>query len=66
MALGNAVLAADVDSPTVPWRSTAALAALRLGEEGTARSLANEHLHLARLWGTSTDVGAALRVAARV
>jgi len=66
MALGDAVLAADLDTPTVPWRSTAALAALRLGEDGQARALATEHLHMARLWGTGTDVGAALRVLARI
>lgn len=66
MSLGNAVLAADLDMPAVPWRTTAARAALRLGEDDRARALTTEHLELSRLWGTSSDIGAGLRVLARI
>ena len=48
------------------WRRPAALAALRLGDEAQARTLAAEQLELARRWGAASDVGAALRLAARV
>lgn len=66
MSLGDAVLAADLDMPAVPWRTTAARAALRLGQDDQARALTREHLELSRLWGTSSDIGAGLRVLARI
>jgi DNA-binding CsgD family transcriptional regulator len=50
----------------VPWRAPAAIALQRLGEEAQARTLAAEQLELARRWGTRSDVGAALRLSARV
>ncbi len=54
------------DNPAIAWRVPAALAALRLGDDATARELAAEQLTLARRWGAATDVGAALRLMARV
>jgi DNA-binding CsgD family transcriptional regulator len=65
-ALGEQVRTAHIDTPTVPWRAPAAIALQRLGEEGDARVLAAEQLELARRWGAASDVGAALRLAARV
>ena len=52
--------AADLDTPTLSWRLPAALAAVRLGDDDEARSLAAA-LKLARRWGTASDLGAALR-----
>ena len=64
--LGEQVRAARIDTPSVPWRAPAALALQRLGEEGEARRLAAEQLELARRWGAASDIGAALRLNARV
>jgi DNA-binding CsgD family transcriptional regulator/tetratricopeptide (TPR) repeat protein len=47
----------------MPWRSQAALALMQLGEQDDARRLAAEELELARTWGASRALGAALRVA---
>ena len=44
-----------------PWRSGAALAALRLGERDEARRLAAEELDDARTWGAPRPVGLARR-----
>ena len=66
LELGEQVRAARIDTPSVPWRAPAALALLRLGEEDEARRLAAEQLALARRWGAASDVGAALRLNARV
>jgi DNA-binding CsgD family transcriptional regulator len=43
------------------YRSTAALAAARLGDRAEARRLASEELELARAWGTPRAIGIALR-----
>ena len=64
--LGDQVRSARIDTPSVPWRAPAAIALQRLGEEAEARTLAAEQLELARRWGTASDVGAALRLNARV
>jgi DNA-binding CsgD family transcriptional regulator/tetratricopeptide (TPR) repeat protein len=48
------------------WRSQAALALLRLGEQDEARRLAEEELELARIWGAPRALGAALRAAGLV
>jgi DNA-binding CsgD family transcriptional regulator len=48
------------------WRSQAALALLRLGEQDEACRLVEEELELARTWGAPRAVGAALRAAALV
>jgi DNA-binding CsgD family transcriptional regulator len=47
----------------IAWRSPAALALHRLGEQGEARRLAGEELELARAWGAPRALGAALRAA---
>lgn len=57
--------AAGVDPPTIPWRSPAVHAALLLGDEEEARTLAAEQLDLARRWGAATELGSALRLVAR-
>jgi DNA-binding CsgD family transcriptional regulator len=49
-----------------PWWVPAALALLRLGREAEARDVAERWLAVARGSGTSTDVGAALRLLARI
>lgn len=52
------------DNPgALPWRSHAALAALRLGQEERARELAAEELRLARRFGAARPIGVALRAA---
>jgi DNA-binding CsgD family transcriptional regulator len=45
------------------WRSQAALAHLALGEQEQARELVHEEVRLARTWGASSALGAALRAA---
>ncbi|MDP1849838.1 MAG: LuxR C-terminal-related transcriptional regulator, partial [Solirubrobacteraceae bacterium] len=64
--LGEQVREARIDTPSVPWRAPAAIALQRLGEEDAARALAAEQLELARRWGAASDVGASLRLNARV
>ncbi|MFK4084691.1 AAA family ATPase [Kribbella sp. NPDC020789] len=64
--LRDEMAAADLDPPAVPWRTPAALAQLRLGDEVAARELANDQLELTRRWGAATDLGAALRLTAKV
>ncbi|TDD63287.1 LuxR family transcriptional regulator [Kribbella antibiotica] len=64
--LRDDMIAADLDPPAVPWRSPAALAQLRLGDEAAARELASDQLELSRRWGAPSDLGAALRLAAKV
>jgi DNA-binding CsgD family transcriptional regulator len=51
----------DMQRPSPPWRSGAALA---LGDGAEARRLADEQVALARAWGTPRSLGPALRVAA--
>jgi DNA-binding CsgD family transcriptional regulator len=65
-ALGAFEAQAGIDNPTIPWRAVAAQAALRLGYEDDARALAAQQLDLARRWGVAGDVGAALRLTARI
>ncbi|MFI5733628.1 AAA family ATPase [Kribbella sp. NPDC051587] len=64
--LRDDMVGADVDPPAVPWRTPAALAQLRLGDEAAARELANDQLELSRRWGAASDLGAALRLMAKV
>ncbi|WP_405059485.1 AAA family ATPase [Kribbella sp. NBC_01505] len=64
--LRDDMVAADLDPPAVPWRTPAALAQLRLGDEAAARELANDQLELSRRWGAASDLGAALRLSAKV
>ncbi|MGO1057063.1 helix-turn-helix transcriptional regulator [Crossiella sp. CA198] len=58
------MLAAGLDPPTIPWRAPAVRAAMLLGNTGEALELAAEQLVIARGWGASTEVGAALRLLA--
>ncbi|GLZ53123.1 LuxR family transcriptional regulator [Actinomycetospora sp. NBRC 106378] len=51
-----------VNPAAMPWQGAAALLAHELGEEAEALAAAEEHLRLARRWGTHGHVGAALRV----
>jgi DNA-binding CsgD family transcriptional regulator len=53
------------DPASLAWRLPAALAYSRIGEEEQARAALAEHVALARRWGEPSDLGAALRVAAR-
>jgi DNA-binding CsgD family transcriptional regulator len=56
-----------LDNPAViPWRSTAALAHVVLGEAEAAQRLAREDVRLARGFGAPSATGIALRVAGRV
>ncbi len=64
--LRDEMVAADLDPPAVPWRTPAALAQLRLGDEAAARALASDQLDLSRRWGAASDLGAALRLTAKV
>ncbi|GAB3920322.1 LuxR family transcriptional regulator [Kribbella albertanoniae] len=64
--LRDEMVAADLDPPAVPWRTPAALAQLRLGDEAAARELASDQLDLSRRWGAASDLGAALRLTAKV
>ncbi|GAA0582450.1 AAA family ATPase [Kribbella sandramycini] len=64
--LRDEMVAADLDPPAVPWRTPAALAQLRLGDEAAARELASDQLDLSRRWGAPSDLGAALRLSAKV
>ena len=64
--LGEQVRTSRIDTPSVPWRAPAAIALQRLGKEEQARALAVEQLELARRWGAASDVGASLRLNARV
>jgi len=67
--LRDEMAAAHLDPPAVPWRTPAAWALLRHGSEesvASARELAGDQLDLARRWGAASDVGAALRLTAKV
>jgi DNA-binding CsgD family transcriptional regulator len=50
----------------LPWRSDAARAASRAGDDALARRLAGEELELARAFGAPRPLGVALRVAGAV
>ena len=56
---------AGVDPASLAWRLPAAIAYSRIGDEEKAQRALAEHVDLARRWGAPTDLGAALRVAAR-
>lgn len=53
------------DPASLAWRLPAALAHSRAGDEERAAAILDEQLALARRWGEPSDLGAALRVAAR-
>jgi DNA-binding CsgD family transcriptional regulator len=57
--------AADVDPAALAWRLPAAIAYSRLEDLDHARAALDDHLALTRRSGSPTDVGAAIRVAAR-
>ena len=50
----------------VPWRATAARAALAMGDVEQAARLADEDLRMARAFGAPREIGATLRTAAAV
>ncbi|MFI6689349.1 AAA family ATPase [Streptomyces sp. NPDC050485] len=55
------------DNPAlVPWRSHAALVHQRLGNDDTARDLADEELVLARRWGSPHTIATSLRALGRL
>ena len=56
---------AGVDPAGLAWRLPAAIAHSRLGRDEEARRLLDEQVAAARAWGSPTEVGSALRVAAR-
>ncbi len=56
---------ADVDPAGLAWRLPAAIAHSRLGHEEQASTLLAEQVALATAWGCPTELGSALRVAAR-
>ncbi|GAA3459941.1 AAA family ATPase [Saccharothrix longispora] len=60
----DAMAAAEVDPPTIPWRGPAVRAAMLLGDTAEAVALAEEQVALARRWGAATEVGTALRLLA--
>jgi len=53
------------DPAPLAWRLAAAIAWSRTGETERAEQALAEHVALCRQWGSPTDLGAALRVAAR-
>jgi len=60
---GRLMVASHVLNPTLlPWRSTAALAAMHQGDTGRARELVEEELRLAERFGAPRAIGMALRV----
>ena len=67
LATGRRELEWGARNPAVtPWRSTAALVALRLGDAGAARELAFEEVEIARAFGAPRALGVALRAAGLV
>ena len=63
LAHGAALLTQDLRNPALqPWRSAAALGLRLLNEHGQARSLADEEIALARVFGAPRALGIALRV----
>ncbi|MDR9371061.1 LuxR C-terminal-related transcriptional regulator, partial [Conexibacter sp. JD483] len=64
---GRRLEAIPASSPCVlPWRSEAAIAALRLARDGEAHELAHEELRRARISGAPRALGTALRAAGLV
>ena len=61
------LVAGDLDDPDrLPWRTAAALAAVRLGHRAEATTLVREHLALAHAAGTPYAVAVGLRTLATV
>jgi DNA-binding CsgD family transcriptional regulator len=58
--------AAGAESVIIGWRTLAALALARLGREAEARPVVDEQLALARHFGAKSELGAALRLQARI
>jgi DNA-binding CsgD family transcriptional regulator len=66
-AAGEIAVSGLATSPSyLPWRSDAALAAMALGDCGTARRLSEEELKLAHAFGAPRALGVALRAAGLV
>ncbi len=63
--LRREIEAADVDPAGLAWRLPAAVAHARLGHDDIARELLAEQVALAARWASPTDLGEAMRVAAR-
>jgi DNA-binding CsgD family transcriptional regulator len=63
--LARELAQADVDPAGLAWRLPAAIAHSRLGRAERAGELLAEQVELARAWGSPTEIGEALRVAAR-
>ncbi|WP_157535265.1 BTAD domain-containing putative transcriptional regulator [Nocardia inohanensis] len=62
---GRRVGAVGITNPAhIPWRSSAAIELVRLGEHERARELADDELALARRWNTPATIGRALRAQA--
>ncbi|MEU7139708.1 BTAD domain-containing putative transcriptional regulator [Nocardia sp. NPDC046473] len=62
---GRRVAAVGIRNPAhIPWRSSAAMELVRLGEHEQARELAAVELELARQWDTPGTIGRALRAMA--
>ncbi len=55
----------NADPAPLAWRLAAAIAWSRTGETERAEQALAEHVELCQRWGSPTDLGAALRVAAR-
>ncbi|MFI7001172.1 BTAD domain-containing putative transcriptional regulator [Nocardia sp. NPDC050175] len=62
---GRRVAAVGISNPAhIPWRSSAAMELVRLGEHEQAHELAAVELELARQWDTPGTIGRALRAMA--
>ncbi|MFC9432877.1 BTAD domain-containing putative transcriptional regulator [Nocardia sp. NPDC057030] len=65
MDCGRRVAAVGIRNPAhIPWRSSAAIELVRLGEREQAHELAAAELDLARQWDTPGTIGRALRATA--
>jgi DNA-binding CsgD family transcriptional regulator len=60
---GRALSPVTRNPAILPWRSEAAMAAIRLGDQALARAHATEELALARRFGAPRPIGVALRAA---
>jgi len=63
LAAGELLARLRIPTPTIPWRSDAALAHLALGAPAEARALAAEEVTLARAFTGPRTLGVALRAA---
>ncbi len=66
LELGATESAAGLENPAIPWRILATQAALRLGDLAQAEQLSADQFARAQSWGAASDIGAALRLRARV